>query len=743
MTEIASQYRDLLKNDDKRLVAFCHMCLSVCYYTGLGTERNKAQACTHMKEAALLGSTEAYTVLHQLNIACDQIPPKVTFPTSMENTQKEELVVLQRAIRQKHKSVPFNELSRLSKNLKDYNESSVDLHMASAIGDYETVKTKLQANEKDIANGDGQSALLFACLGGHLDVVRLLLEHGSDASIPDRNGHTPLHMLIMFAEDDVLPAARLIQGSSDSVDVNAESPKALVLPGYWDELIGTPLCWAVTACNKTAVNALLGIGASLEACAPRLSPLYLASSLHLHWILEILLESEQCTESILQTQDPLFCLNESHPYRLVQIHGDEISSAASATVRLLQKHWDINSRNEGGWTPLVKIAMTNLSFNDLYVARALATDTDKSVEDPQFSTIIAGIMGCNACHLHSHAELTIALIEAGFDPLATSSVEGEWPGYNAMHWAAATGNSAVIDVLVKRDPSILETVTQAEQAETPLHIAAGASYGLATVRQLLDYGADALHESGYQLTPLAMVLSGSRVDIDLEMLQVLLRANAKNGYVVQDSKGLRNTILQLVALHEAKLSLHGIPNPGLLRYLLADPEVRNILEQPNSEGLTPFHIACIWVSYGAIRSLVEAGSDCFRKTPQGLSGLGLVLEIAYRPQSGIGGVDLTDQWYKAAYKAAVYLSDRAKGTPHDKKFSRLHLATYVGYADEVKRLIVDEPQMVEVKDAKGLTAKHLLFTLVHRIQEDQIPDTEGYLLRLGQILTYLDEAADT
>ena len=41
--------------------------------------------------------------------------------------------------------------------------------------------------------GSLQSPLMAACLGGHLDSAKALLELGADVTVPEKDGYTPMH----------------------------------------------------------------------------------------------------------------------------------------------------------------------------------------------------------------------------------------------------------------------------------------------------------------------------------------------------------------------------------------------------------------------------------------------------------------------------------------------------------------------------------------------------------------------
>src|ERR687897_3027909 len=57
----------------------------------------------------------------------------------------------------------------------------------------------------------GRTALHWAAMGGHLEIVRMLLDAGAPADAPDKNGWTPLSLI----EDGVDVAKLLLARGAD------------------------------------------------------------------------------------------------------------------------------------------------------------------------------------------------------------------------------------------------------------------------------------------------------------------------------------------------------------------------------------------------------------------------------------------------------------------------------------------------------------------------------------------------
>jgi ankyrin repeat protein len=87
----------------------------------------------------------------------------------------------------------------------------------------------LDVNDKDEFN---RTPLFRACQGGQLEAIKFLLFYGADASLADEDGHTPLHMLIMFSEQDIEEAAQCLITSSEKVELNAFSAESFDIQNY-------------------------------------------------------------------------------------------------------------------------------------------------------------------------------------------------------------------------------------------------------------------------------------------------------------------------------------------------------------------------------------------------------------------------------------------------------------------------------------------------------------------------------
>jgi len=144
-------------------------------------------------------------------------------------------------------------------------EQSTPLSEAALMGGSAVVKVLLEhgadASAKDT---EGQQPIHYAVDGGDHDVTRLLLDHGADPSVKDNNGYTPLHAVAYAGELAILRMLLLENG----VEIDARNNRG------W-----TPLHEAAVDGREAVVLILLEHGAVVSPKTDRggLTPLHIAA----------------------------------------------------------------------------------------------------------------------------------------------------------------------------------------------------------------------------------------------------------------------------------------------------------------------------------------------------------------------------------------------------------------------------------------------------------------------------------
>jgi len=133
-------------------------------------------------------------------------------------------------------------------------------------GDTATVKALLDSHKFDLScmDDEGNTPLHWAAVGGHVDICKMLLDHGADEEVKSRDGFTPMHSVAQEDHKDVL---KLLLDRGAKVDVpNGEDNNNTTLH--------YAACWGAVQCCKL----LLASGAAVDAKAlDRSTPLSFAS----------------------------------------------------------------------------------------------------------------------------------------------------------------------------------------------------------------------------------------------------------------------------------------------------------------------------------------------------------------------------------------------------------------------------------------------------------------------------------
>ena len=111
---------------------------------------------------------------------------------------------------------------------KECNNGTTALIFAALNGHLEIVRLLLQEGaDKDKENNNGATPLMIASRQGHLDIVWLLLQEGADKDKADINGVTPLHFASVKGHTDI--AKLLLLSGADKERKDKFDRKALDL----------------------------------------------------------------------------------------------------------------------------------------------------------------------------------------------------------------------------------------------------------------------------------------------------------------------------------------------------------------------------------------------------------------------------------------------------------------------------------------------------------------------------------
>ena len=287
------------------------------------------------------------------------------------------------------------------------------LSLAAADGHLEVCQKLLErnadVNPQDAShNGSTRTTpLLFALQRGKPDVARLLLDHGADVHVHDKNGKTPLHFAAAY---DFIEVVRMLL--ERNLEVNSR-----------DDQRYTPLLFASQKGNPNVVRLLLDNGADAHVHTLRGStPLHLAAVEGHFEVAQILLD---CNAEVNSRDDrgytPLLLASQTGKHNLVQflldheadaqvrdnsrktlLHIATASGHLEVTQTLLDRNAEVNSRDDRGATPLL---LASQHGRPEVVRLLLDYDADAQAHD-----------NCRRTSLHfaaisGHLEVTRTLLE--------------------------------------------------------------------------------------------------------------------------------------------------------------------------------------------------------------------------------------------------------------------------------------------------------------------------------------------
>ena len=299
-------------------------------------------------------------------------------------------------------------------------------------GDANSVKLLLDfgadVNAKESRRG--QTALMWAVAEKHPEVVRVLAAHGADVSGRSKDGFTPL---MFAAREGDLDSARVLLEAGANVNESA--------PQY-----GTPLVEASGSGHEDLAIFLLDKGAD-----PNAVDQYGTTALHYAMMRGIL--------GLNGTRRVNFTLYLFRP-NMVNLINALLARGASPNAR---------SSDDGplaGATPLLLAAASG----DTNLMRVLtAKGADPLVQTKRKLTLLMAAVGQNSDALDEEKASALDAVKVALELGADIDFANDG-GRTALHLAAQTGNSPVVQFLVQKGASL-----QAKDkfGQTPWNLAAG------------------------------------------------------------------------------------------------------------------------------------------------------------------------------------------------------------------------------------------------------------------------------
>lgn len=536
---------------------------------------------------------------------------------------------------------PIGAIARQQDTLGDSNPGAMPLLQLAASMDWRGLLQKLHARDAkmfhhlygsedfppEVANFG--SMLLTAMAHGRSHLVRFLVQEvGVSVKVqPNCTGLPasigPLHLSFNIPDNDLRDTISLL--IDHGADVNIKNPAGVTLstlPGHFPlEISGPPLDVAISLGRLGLVKILLERGANpLLECEETMvkrphNPLQLAVALHVHEIVDVILDSLTITmaenDSLPRkdTRDLMRhlageILGGKGLFWKWLLHGSRYREACQQTIEVCLKHGlDINGTvNENGDTPLIFAAVQNPCHG--YVLETLldyGANTDIQNTKGHFAVSL-----ClnSAWDPVDYSHCLKALIGAGANVhLAISN------GQQPIHLHAAANMKECVNLLLDAGADV---EARSQEDETPLIIAV-CNDAYTCVETLLDRNADinALVQLPSVRTPVTALSFAADMG-NIRMFRLLTKRGAVPCPPMPLNSGAPPASS---ALHHAAYAGRAEILRVALREFPAIYRTPELLSQLSSSGYTPLYLAAARAHLGCVRELVLAGAPLETRDP--------------------------------------------------------------------------------------------------------------------------------
>jgi hypothetical protein len=635
------------------------MTVSECYTIGFGGSHDVTQVAQWLGTAASKGYKKAGLLYHRVCHAVGVPPQHMTgtdegkaIETAIQDIPSERYLserilhhnrnVIEEARRgvvqnlyphAGQKVEPIHVIGLDGMSLAILNEGMIDtllpLHAASWLGEETLVVQLLKSTPPDAQSALGFNAAHFACLGGHLSILEVLIKQKVPVAVANSALITPLHLAIFFQADDIAPAVHLLLEYGCSLEART---KTVVFEAHDLPFHGAPVDWALQARNRTLARLLV----PLQSQSPDANWLNYVIG-HFYWeLLEDLLPyfQNECGEY----PDGLVTWHTAvSPYLDWIGHGQDHTRAIRKTVKLCSDTGLLGFTADGT-SHLHDIVGILRSSGDLMLFNAVLdvspVDYIRHKRPGPYNNPAIVIAFQTTAHKEAFHDTLARLV----DYYTLDELEDGRMSFSGSLLGETVESDNVMGarILLERGVDVNKLYIGCEvTVMNPIHECLSRRGSAEMLSLLIDYGADLLTKSPMTgLTPLQYLLAG-RIQVN-DVLNILCQhSQPKQVYVEALHKSFGLLVLTSIKYDIAASAGNQGSNPQIRSdpqeqfcQLLMHPQFSRFINDPQSaDGPTMIQQAAYMLHHSTIKLLLDAGADAARPFRHGSKSI-LPIQLA-------------------------------------------------------------------------------------------------------------------
>jgi ankyrin repeat protein len=670
--------------------------VSECYTLGFGSNHDSKATAEWLLKAALQGSYKSSLWYHRICLAvggepitherllCGQLIEEclISTPTTsylisrihfVANSKWQQVV---RAVKTADKDWSTDPTQPLIFDLHIFNSWDLDdilpFHFVAWSGDDCEVHEMLQSIDPHALSQQRLTAVHYACLGGRLSTLKVLIDKKLSASVKAFFDITPLHLCIFFHQDDTVDAVNLL------LQNGADPEAATTSTVYWEDhdirLSGTALDWAVLTRNLTAVKALLPHSAG-RGCLQH-------AMRHFFWdIAEYILQYLRKNGEDIHGLPTWGILD--RPFSHWIAHGCDHMEAIHRTIGVAQQ-FNLSEIHPEGYTYL-DVAISNAAVEaNFHMLEGLISKSS--------STVIKGPD-------EASSPLLRAMALSRDSPVWEGALEGLLKHYSTkelddgfgmlgsyLHYAVSYVSTIATRVLLKRGVNVNKPSNVL--GITALNMCMSSKASTSMYSLLVKHGAVlgtvGTRPPGVSQSSLELSLLGIQ-NSPPDLIELALAGEHQNSFYGETL----HTILPLTICPGRSRQED---QKAAFRYILRADVMAGHLNDVNENGATLIQRAAFHLDLDSVRVLLEAGADASIPVT-GSEPTTFPLQIACMEGSvfwanhelQLGATDHVEEGRKNAIEVAIELLEwhHARDDGLFTNITRLHLAACMGIVHEI------------------------------------------------------------